>query len=107
MIKEDRSFYQRHIFIKMEKALLILLRMADSNHPHMYKIRFMVLMVDDRISMSMTDLNDEYYFPPVTQLEDDEYEECPSDDDPPEYLSDDGDVSDTEDGIPYRDKNRL
>ena len=26
---------------------------------------------------------------------------------PPEYLSDDEDVSNTEDGIPYQDKNRL
>ena len=29
MIKYDQSFHQRHIFIKMENPLLILLRMAD------------------------------------------------------------------------------
>ena len=64
-------------------------------------------MVDDHIRMSMPDLNDEDYFPPVTDLEDDEYEEGPGDDDSPEYPSDDEDVSDTEDGIPYQDKNLL
>ena len=46
-------------------------------------------------------------YPPVKQLEDDEYEEGPGDDDPTEYLSDDEDVSNTEDGITYQDKNRL
>ena len=55
----------------------------------------------------MPQLNDEDYFPPVTELEDDENEEGPVEDDPPEYLSDDKDVSDTEDGIPSQDKNRL
>ena len=45
-------------------------------------------------------------FPPVTELEDDEYEEVPGDDDPTEYLSDDEDVSDAEDGITYQDKNQ-
>ena len=46
-------------------------------------------MFDDHINISMPELNDEDYTPPVTQLEDDEYEEVPGDDDPPEYLSDD------------------
>ena len=46
MIKGNQSFNQRNIFIKMAKPLLILLRMADSNHPHMDKLWFMVLMVD-------------------------------------------------------------
>ena len=46
--------------------------MADSNQPLMYKLRFMVLMVDDHIRMSMSELNDEDYFLPVTDLEDDE-----------------------------------
>ena len=55
----------------MAKPLLILLRMADSNQPHMDKLRFMVLMFDDHIRMYMYELNDEDYFPPVTELEDD------------------------------------
>ena len=55
----------------------------------------------------MLELNDEDYFPPVKQLEDNEYEEGPGDDDPPEYLSDDENVSNTEDGIPSQDNNRL
>ena len=50
----------------MAKPLLILLRMSDSNQPHTYKLRFMVLMVDYHIKMYMPDLNDEDYFPPVT-----------------------------------------
>ena len=45
--------------------------------------------------MSMPELNDYYYFPPVTDLEDYEYEEGPGNDDPPEYLSDDENVSNT------------
>ena len=45
--------------------------------------------------------------PPVPQLEDDEYEEGPGDDGPPEYLSDDEYISNTEDGIPSQDKERL
>ena len=49
----------------MEKPLLILLRMADSNQPHVYKLRFMVLMVGDRIRVSMPELTDEYYFHPA------------------------------------------
>ena len=73
----------------------------------MDKLRFIVLMFDDHIRMSMSELNDEDYFPPVTELEDDENEEVPGDDGPPEYLSDDEDVSNTEDGIPYQYKNRL
>ena len=63
MIKGNKYFHQRHIFIKMENPLLILLRMANSNHPHMEKPRFMVLMADDHIRMSMSELNDKYYFP--------------------------------------------
>ena len=73
----------------------------------MDKLRFMVLMVDDHIRMSMTDLNDEDYPPLVTELEDDEYEECTGEDYPSEYLSDDEDVSDNEDGITSQDKNQL
>ena len=57
--------------------------MADSNYPHMDKLRFMVLIVDDNIRMSMSELNDEDYFPPVTELEDDKNEEGPGDDGPP------------------------
>ena len=53
----------------------------------------------------MSELNDKDYLPPVTDLEYDGYEEGPRDDDPSEKLSDDEDVSDTEDGIPYQDKN--
>ena len=83
----------------MEKPILILLRMADTNWPHMDKIRFMVLVVYDHIRMSMPELNDEDYLPSVTKLEDDEYEEGLGDDEPTEYLSDDEDVSDTDDGI--------
>ena len=41
----------------MAKPLLILLRMVDSNQPHMNKLRSMVLMVDDHIRMSMSKLN--------------------------------------------------
>ena len=59
MIKDDQSFHQMHIFIKMSKHLLIILRMANSNHPQMEKIRIMVLMVDDHIRMSMPEINDE------------------------------------------------
>ena len=55
----------------MPNPLLILLRMADSNQTHMDKLRFMVLIVDDHIRMSMIGLNDEYYFPTVPYLEDD------------------------------------
>ena len=61
MIKDDQYFHQRHIFIKMAKPILILLRMADSNQPHMEKLWFMVLMVDDQISMSMSEINYEDY----------------------------------------------
>ena len=91
----------------MAKPVLIFLKMDDSNHPHMYKLRFMVLMADDNIRISVSWLNDVDYLPPVKQLEDDEYEEGPGDDDPPKYLSDDEDVSNTEDSIPYQDKNIL
>ena len=92
---------------KMDKPLLILLRVAYSNQPHMDKIRFMVLMVDDHIRMSIPNINDEDYFPPVPELEYDEYEEGLGDNYPHEYLSDDKDVSNTEDGIPSQDKNQL
>ena len=71
MIKDDQSFHQKHIFIKMAEPLLILLSMADSTQTHMDKLWFMVLMVDDHIRMSMPELNNEDYFPPVTELEDD------------------------------------
>ena len=57
MIKVDQYFHQSHIFIKTAKPLLVLLRMADSNQPHMEKLRFMVLMVDDHIRMSMSEIN--------------------------------------------------
>ena len=66
MIKSDKLFHQRHIFIKMAKRILIFLRMADSNQAHMDKLWFMVLMVDYHIRMPMSMLNDEYYFPLVT-----------------------------------------
>ena len=59
MIKGDQPFHQRKLFIKMVKPLLILLMMADSNQPHMDKLRFMVLMVDDHIRISMSEINDE------------------------------------------------
>ena len=65
MIKDNQSFHQRHIFIKMAKPLQIILRMDDSNQLHMEKLWFMVLMVDYHIRMSMPELNDEYYLPPV------------------------------------------
>ena len=91
----------------MAKPLLILMRMDNSNHPHMDKLLFMVLMVDDHISISIPELNDEDYFPPVMELEDDEYEEGPVDDNPTKYLSDDEYMPDTEDVIPSQDKNRL
>ena len=58
----------------MENPLLIILRMADSNQPHTDKLRFMVLMVDYHITISMPDLNDEDYLLPVPDLEYDEYE---------------------------------
>ena len=74
MIQDDKYFHQRYILIKTAKPLLILLRMADSNQPHMDTLRFMVLIVDDHIRMSMLELNDEDYFPPITELEYDEYE---------------------------------
>ena len=52
----------------MENPLLILLRMADSNQPHMDKLRLMVLMVDYHIRMSMSELDGEDYFPHITEL---------------------------------------
>ena len=68
----------------MPNPIFILLRMADSNQPHMYNLRFMVLMVDDYIRISMPELNDEDNLPPVTYLEDDKNEEGHGYDDPPE-----------------------
>ena len=65
-IKEDRPLHQRQIFTKMKKPLFILLGIADSNHPHIDKLQFMVLMVNDHISISMYEINDEDYFLPVT-----------------------------------------
>ena len=56
----------------MAMPLLTLISMADSNHPLIDKLWFMVFMVDDHIRMSMSELNDEDYFPPVTELEYDE-----------------------------------
>ena len=91
----------------MENPLLILLRMVDSNQPHMDKLRSMVLMVDDHMRISMSELNYEDYLPPITELEDDKNEEGPVDDGPPEYLSDDEDVSNTEDSISSQDKNGI
>ena len=84
MIKDNQSFHQRQILIKMENPLLVLLRMADSNQTHMDKLRFMVPMVEYHVRMSMSKLNDEDSFTLVTELEDDEYEEGPGYDDPPE-----------------------
>ena len=55
----------------------------------------------------MPEINNEYYFPPILDLEDDENEKVPGDDDPTEYLSDGEDVSDTEDVIPTQDQNLL
>ena len=68
MIKDGQSFHQRNILIKIAKPLLVLLSMADSNHPHMYKLQFMVLLVDEDIRMSIPELNDEDYFLPVPKL---------------------------------------
>ena len=68
MITYYQSFHQRHIFIKMAKPLLMLLSMADSNQPHMYKLRFMILIVYDHIRMYMLELNDEDFVPPVPEL---------------------------------------
>ena len=55
----------------MAKPILILMRMAYSNQPHIDKLRYMALMVDHHIMISMPELNDEDYFTPVTELEDD------------------------------------
>ena len=68
----------------MAKNLLIILKMDDSNQTHMDKLQFVVLMVDDHIRISMPELNDDGFFPSVTDLEDDGCEEIPGDDDPPE-----------------------
>ena len=68
MMQYDQLLHHRHIFIKMKNPLLILLSMSGSNQTHMDQLRFMVLMVDYHIRMSMPDINDEDYFPPVTEL---------------------------------------
>ena len=68
MIKDNKSFHQRPIFIKMTKLILILLSMANSNYPQMEKLRFMVLTVDDHIRIYMPELNNEDYSSPVTEL---------------------------------------
>ena len=54
----------------MAKPLLVLMRIADSNQTRMDKLRFMFLMVDYHIRMSMPELNDEDYLPSVSDLED-------------------------------------
>ena len=95
------------MLIKMAKRFLVIMSMAESNLPHMDKLRFMILMVDDQIRMYVPELNHEYYFPTVTELEDDEHEEGYGDDDPPEYISDDKDMSDTEYGVTSRYNNQL
>ena len=63
MIKDNQSFHQSHIFIKMAKLLLIIMRMDNSNQPHIVKLRLLVLMFDYHISMYTPDLNDKEYFP--------------------------------------------
>ena len=73
----------------------------------MYNLQFMFRMVDDHIRMSMPELNNQDHFPPVTELENDEYEESPGDDKTPEYFPDDKDVSNTQGGIPSQDNNQL
>ena len=47
----------------------------------------MVMMVDDHISMSMPEINNEDYYPPITELEGDEYKQGTGYDEPNEYLS--------------------
>ena len=91
----------------MAKPLLILLRMADSNQPHMENFRVMVLMVDDNILMYIPNIKEGDYFLPVTEEEDNENEEVSGEDDPPENILYDEYMSNTEDGIPSQDKNRL
>ena len=63
MIKYYQPFHQRNVFIKMANPILILLRMVDSNQPHMDKLQCMVLTIGDHIKMSMPELNDEDCFP--------------------------------------------
>ena len=70
----------------MTKPILIILRMVDSNQPHMEKLRFILLMVDEHIRMSMPEINYEDYFTPVKELADDSYGEVPGEYGPPEYL---------------------
>ena len=65
-IIKDQSFHKKYIWLKIEKNILNIMRMANSNKPQMDKLQFMVLMVDDHIRMSMPELINEEYFPPVT-----------------------------------------
>ena len=58
IIKDDRSFHQMQILIKMTQPLLTLLRMSESNHPHIDTLRYMVNSVYDNIRMYMPELND-------------------------------------------------
>ena len=69
MIQNYLSFHQSWIWMKMLKPLLFILMMADSNHRHMDKLWFMVLIIYDHVKMSMPDLNNEDYLTPVTDLE--------------------------------------
>ena len=64
-------------------------------------------MVDDHISMYTPELNNKDNSTPITELENDENEEGPGDNYPTEYLSDDEDVSNTENDISYQDKKLL
>ena len=57
--------------------------MADSNHLHMDKLRFMFLMVDYHTRMSMPELNYEDYFTSVKELEYDKCEEGTCNDETP------------------------
>ena len=107
MIKDSHYFNQRQIIIIMEKLLLILMRMDESNHPHTENLWFMIPMVNDHIRMSLLELNNDDYLPPIPELDDDEYKEVPGYYEPTEYLSDDEDISNTEDRIPYQYNNRL
>ena len=66
MIKYDQYFHQMHIFIKIAKPHLIILRMVNSNQTHTDKLGFMILVFDYHIRMSMPELNDEDYPLPVT-----------------------------------------
>ena len=68
MITYDQYFHPRQIFTKMAKHLLIIMSMDDSNQTHMERLRSMVLIFDDHIRMSMTDINDEDYPHPCNRV---------------------------------------